>query len=244
MTVLKSPGEVEAVLFDAVGTLIRPMRSISATYAEIARQHGVELSEDEINTRFRRAFGQQEQLDTSAEGGRTSELREVERWRTIVGEVFDHPASFEPLFSDLWDYFTAAMAWTVDPQASEVLRRIRESGRIVGVASNFDHRLRTIAASLPPLDDCPLFISSEVGWRKPRGEFYQSIEAVLSLPASRLLMVGDDLLNDYHGASRAGWQAIFLHRSDRGAAATAVDIDPAVRPCVQKLSEILPLLNA
>ncbi len=239
----ESFGDVEAVLFDAVGTLIRPATPVAEIYAEVGRQHGIELSVSEINLRFRKAFARQEQLDTPWEDGRTSELRERQRWRDIVADVFDRTDHLETLFDELWDYFGEAKAWRLDADAAEVIQRIRNSGRMVGVASNFDVRLRTIADSHPPLDECRLFISSALGWRKPRRRFFEEIEATLSVPAPRLMMIGDDLTNDFHGAKRAGWQAILLHRDDRGAAATPVIRDSTAQPCIARLIDVLELLD-
>lgn len=235
----KSIGDVAAVLFDAVGTLIRPARSIAETYGEAAHRHGIELPLDEINSRFREAFAKQEQLDTSTAGGRTSEQREVQRWEDIVAEVFGPSPNLQPLFEDLWNHFALPEAWAVDPAAEHVISQIRFSGRVVGVASNFDGRLRTISGAFPALKDGPLFISSELGWRKPRAEFFESIENVLALPASNLLMVGDDFENDYFGATRSGWQAILLHRNDRGSAATPIEPRPELQTSVACLSDVL-----
>lgn len=239
----KSFDHVATVLFDAVGTLIRPTQSIAETYGLAARRHGIDLSHDEINVRFRKAFAQQEQHDTSTAGGQTSEAREVQRWEDIVSAVFGPSPNLPSLFEDLWNHFEQPEAWTLDPKAEQVISEIRASGRVVGVASNFDSRLQTIVNALPALRECPLFISSEVGWRKPRAEFFESIEKVLALPASKLLIVGDDLQNDYYGATQSGWQAILLHRNDRGSAASPYEPRPDVEARVECLSEVTAYLT-
>ncbi len=238
-----SPRDVQAVLFDAVGTLIRPAKPVAEVYAEAARRHGIDRSVVEINLRFRKAFALQEQLDAPWEDGRTSEQYERRRWYNIVADVFDRPQSLDALFDELWLSFAQASAWRLDPDAPEVVRRIRESGRMVDVASNFDERLRAIARTLSPLDECRLFISSELGWRKPRRKFFEAIEATLSVPASRLMMVGDDLTNDVRGAVAAGWQAALLHRHDRGKAATPVEMGSTFEPTIHRLIEVLELLD-
>ncbi len=87
----------------------------------------------------------------------------------------------------------------------------------VVVASNFDGRLRGVAAGLPGLAgfvDSPV-ISSEVGYRKPHPSFYGAACARLGLPPARVLCVGDDPENDVRGAQRAGLRGLLLDRDGR-----------------------------
>ncbi len=81
----------------------------------------------------------------------------------------------------------------------------------MALASNFDARLHGICAALPPLDVIDRrFVSSEVAWRKPRREFFAAVGEQLQLPPDEILLVGDDLENDYLGARVAAWQARWL----------------------------------
>ena len=88
---------------------------------------------------------------------------------------------------------------------------LRGAGLPVRIASNFDGRLRAVAAGLPELAGFvdTLIISSEVGYRKPHPAFYAAACASLGLPTDRVLSVGDDPENDVLGAERAGlwWDA-------------------------------------
>jgi FMN phosphatase YigB (HAD superfamily) len=69
------------------------------------------------------------------------------------------------------------------------------------------------------------YISSQIGHKKPGLEFFRAIERSLQVQPEQILLVGDDLENDYLAACRAGWQALLLDRerqspSDLTAAAT------------------------
>ncbi len=87
------------------------------------------------------------------------------------------------------------------------------------MASNFDRRLRGVAAGLPALADVQHFvISSEVGWRKPAPQFFAALTATVGVPAPRMLLVGDDWANDYLGAQAAGLRAVLF--DPRGRAST------------------------
>jgi putative hydrolase of the HAD superfamily len=86
----------------------------------------------------------------------------------------------------------------------------------LGVASNFDGRLRTVLNGIAEhrlLDG--LIISSEVGWRKPALQFFVAVAARLALEPREILFIGDSLENDYRGAVAAGMPALLLDEACR-----------------------------
>ena len=206
-----------AVLFDAVGTLIAPHPPVAEVYQAAGRRFGSRLEIDQVRSRFRDAFDRQEQIDAADE--RTSEQRERHRWQVIVAEVFCDVDDTCTLFESLWEYFAQAAHWKWFDDVPRIVHRLRGNGLQWGVASNFDARLESILKGLPPLSSCEhLFVSSRLGCRKPALAFFRAIEHSLGLRPEQMLLVGDDMENDYHGARAAGWQAVLL---DRDAAAPA-----------------------
>ena len=205
-----SPADVRAVFFDAVGTLLYPEPPAEEVYASVGRSHGSRLALPEVRARFRAAFARQEEVDLAA-GLRTDEAREVARWRAIVGEVLDDVDDPEACFQQLYTHFARPAAGRCDPEAGPVLAGLAERGYALGLASNFDHRLRGIAAGLPELAPVRhLVISSEVGWRKPAREFFAALCAQAGFAPGQVVLVGDDWVNDLEGATRAGLPAILL----------------------------------
>jgi putative hydrolase of the HAD superfamily len=202
------PSGTRAVFFDAVGTLIHPDPPAPAVYADAARRFGSRLDFPAITTRFRTAFRRQEEID-HAGGLRTDEAREVARWRAIVAEVLDDVSEFEGCFAFLYAHFARPAAWRCDEEAAAVLAELARRGLRLGLASNFDERLRQVAEGLPgfaPVEH--LVISSEVGWRKPAPEFFRQVCVQSGLPPGRVLLVGDDPVNDYGGAHACGLHAL------------------------------------
>ena len=201
---------IQAIVYDAVGTLIHVQPAVTAIYRDIGRQFGSQRSIDEIGQRFPVAFTKQDRLDAET-GWRTSEARERERWRAIVGHVLDDVADSVGCFEELFKAFGMPTAWSCDPGGADLLANLHQRGVRQALASNFDRRLRTVIAPMPIaayLD--PLMISSEIGWRKPAPEFFTHVATVLQLPPEAILFVGDDRSNDYEGARRAGMQALLL----------------------------------
>jgi putative hydrolase of the HAD superfamily len=79
------------------------------------------------------------------------------------------------------------------------------------MASNYDRRLRSVAAGLPALRPIAhLVISSEVGWRKPAGLFFKALCLEIGDEPGHILHVGDDRTNDYEPARLAGLHALLF----------------------------------
>jgi putative hydrolase of the HAD superfamily len=211
-----SPPLPAVVFFDAVGTLIHPDPPAPIVYAAVAARLGSRLDEATISVRFRAAFHRQEEADYAG-NLRTDEAREIARWRAIVREVLDDVSDGEACFQELYAHFARPDAWRCEPETAEVLAALMARGHVLGIASNFDHRLRGLVESMPALRPVKhLVISSEVGWRKPAPEFFTAMCRVVDSPPVQILYVGDDPVNDYEGARTAKMRALLLapHRRD------------------------------
>ena len=239
--------QCKAVLFDAVGTLIYPQPSVAQAYFLAGRQFGSKLTVDSIEDRFRNALCKQDQADQlkyEGTGSRKSELavdqtlpdpvtkehtirlerhptsqvREQDRWRTIIREVFDDVQQPEgDLFSYLWTHFGDSRNWSLYDDVQVTWQHLAASELRLGIASNFDNRLLTICQNLTPLDQTrDVFCSSEVGFPKPSPHFFQEVAARMQLHPSEILMVGDDRENDLTGALTAGGQGLHLKRDTIG----------------------------
>lgn len=207
---------VRAVYFDAVGTLIAPDPPAPEVYLTVGRRFGSRLDDATIARRFRAAFRRQEALDFAG-GLRTDEGREVRRWRAIVGETLDDVTDPEACFEALFTHFAGADAWRCDPEAGMTLQGLAAAGYRVGVASNFDERLRGILSALPALRAArEVAISSALGWRKPAPQFFTALCRQTGLPPGQVLLVGDDLVNDYEGARAAGLNALLIGPGGEG----------------------------
>jgi putative hydrolase of the HAD superfamily len=207
------PVGIEAVVFDAVGTLLHADPPVTEVYHLAGWQHGSRYSLEAVGQRLRRAFAASEAGEGLVREA-TSEAHERMRWQAIVAAVFDDvPDAGGPLFDSLWNHFAAAEHWQLYPDAEAAIDELASRGLRLAMASNFDRRLHAIRQRMPALarlERC--FISSEIGFPKPDRRFFQSIESELNLPAEKLLLVGDDWTNDILGARTAGWHTIWLAR--------------------------------
>ena len=221
-------GAIRAVFFDAVGTVLHPVRGAPTIYAETAAHFGLPAEPALILQRFRDAYRREEATD-AANGWVTSEAREQERWRAIVRETL--PDAPDGCFEMLYHHFAQPEAWEVPASFADVLEALHQRGFALGLASNYDSRLEQVLAGRPELARLQphILISSQIGYRKPDRRFFARILEAANCPAHQILYVGDDLHNDYQGASDSGLSPLLLDPNDQ---------HPAVPSRIRSLSEL------
>jgi putative hydrolase of the HAD superfamily len=202
------------VVFDAVGTLLTPSPTVAEAYWAVGNRFGSRYAVDDVSRRFRSAFAA-----SDADGfvgnrrGATSEAEELARWRWIVQQVFDDVTDQDRCFGLLWDHFAQPAHWRVYDEVPEVLAAVSAAGVRLAIASNFDCRLHQVLAGHPVLASIErVFVSSELGSRKPSADFYRAVQSALNVPAVQLLMLGDDWDCDVVGPRHSGWQSMLIER--------------------------------
>jgi putative hydrolase of the HAD superfamily len=224
-----------AVLFDAVGTVLDPHPPAATAYYEAGRRFGSQLPTTEVAQRYRAAFHRQEAEDRAISDGRTDEAREARRWRRIVTDVFDDVPDAEALFTHLWGHFASPANWRLFPDVAGAWKSLEQRSLTLGLASNFDARLAAVCRGFEPLRRCEqVFVSSQLGVRKPYPGFFAEIEAALGLSPRQIVLVGDSIENDYHAALAAGWQAVHVCRDES---------PPPDVVSITDLSQLVPLLT-
>jgi len=194
------------VIFDAADTLLRPEPSVASVYQRVAEEHGVYLTTEEISNRFQPAIRQYFADEIS------NEELDYRRWRDLVFDVLQ--TSDDSAFDALWSHFAKANNWQLYQDVPPAWHWLAENGYRLAIASNFDRRLFGIVSSLPPIHQAEhVFISSQLGFRKPSSHFFRMIERELGEPPDQLMLIGDSRRADFDGASNTGWQALHLDRS-------------------------------
>ena len=109
------------------------------------------------------------------------------------------------------------------------------------LVSNFDHAL-TVRRALREfgLEERfeAIFISDEVGWRKPGGEFFNVVLKKTGYSPQQCLYVGDDPEADLYGASRQGFQVAWLVEN-------RPPEDPPLQPrwTILEMSQVLEIID-
>ena len=133
-----------------------------------------------------------------------SEAEEQQNWRSLVAEVVGGAApdattdQLDLVFESLWARFAEPAAWAIEPHWLPRIQKWRTEGLRVCLASNFDARLLQVMAGFPEsawLDD--VFISSDVGFRKPDPQFYRVILDRFGVDPQAVMMFGDQFWEDW-----------------------------------------------
>ncbi|GIW92381.1 MAG: hypothetical protein KatS3mg110_0422 [Pirellulaceae bacterium] len=219
----------EVVLFDAVGTLLEPVRSIPEIYAEVARRWGSRRCVEEIAQRWPVALkryelrGRKPQLfgpcPLPAETFvATSETIERARWRRIVLYTVDDVigSNADGLFHELWRYFADPDNWRLSGVLASLWDKLQAMGIRVGLASNYDQRLVELSQKLPPLNTADyVFTSAALGYPKPHPNFYREIEKRTGRSGPRLALIGDDRKSDVLVPRSRGWLSLWWDRQSQ-----------------------------
>jgi putative hydrolase of the HAD superfamily len=209
------PALIEAVVFDAAGTLIRPREPVGDTYARVARAHGVEIPAWRLDDAFRRVLASAPPMVFPGVPAKEIGARERAWWRDVVRAVFRSAdqmqrfGDFELCFAELFAHYAEPAAWQAVPGARAALDALRAEGRRLAVASNFDQRLPALLAGLglaPGLEG--VLLPSALGAAKPDPAFFAAVAARLGVAPAAAAYVGDDPEQDVAAARRAGFRAI------------------------------------
>lgn len=198
--------DIQAVTFDAGGTLIEPWPSVGHIYSEVAARQGVEKIQPELlNDRFIAAWHNRKNFDyTRAE------------WAAVVDETFAGLATELPsrtFFPELYERFAQPTAWRIFEDVRPTLTALATRGVRLGVISNWDERLRPLLNRLGLADLFEVVtVSCEAGVTKPDKKIFKNSADKFSLSPDRILHVGDSIREDLEGAKNAGFRALLLLR--------------------------------
>jgi putative hydrolase of the HAD superfamily len=169
---------------------------------------------------------------------------EREHRSATMDHVFER-AGVSPTEAFLASYFRAWEPHTLtDPDAGELMRRLRADGIRIGVLSNtmWPRRVHQQVFARDGIDgliDGAVY-SSEIDWTKPHREaFRAAMAAVGARDPAGCVFVGDRPYDDVYGAKRAGMRAVLVANSEvpafDGAEPDAV---------ITRLAELGPLVDA
>lgn len=213
---------LQALFFDAAGTLIEPAEPVGVTYARFAAEEaGIQVNAALVMQAFRSAW--KASPAPLHPPGQASADDDQDWWRTLVGRVFASvlgaplPGTvLDPLFSTLYAHYARPEAWCVFDDVLPALTDLSRDHHLL-VLSNFDRRLRSILAGHNLARFFPqVILSSEVGAAKPHPRMFETALAAAGCASECCLHIGDDLKCDVEGADNAGIHFFAVHRPESG----------------------------
>ena len=183
---------MNAVLFDAVETLIRPWPSVGSVYARAAAGLGLSCPARALEVSFLPAYRELfPERFFGRSGLQTSESRERRWWARVVARTFERAGCGVPspaVIAAGLEAFSRGAAWRLVKGAAETLRTLKTRGLKLALVSNYDARLHRVVdeLGLAPYFDA-VVVSSETGWAKPSPRIYRAALAALRRAVSRSL---------------------------------------------------------
>jgi len=213
----------QAVLLDALGTLLTFEPPAPHLRSELRERFGVHVSEEIATAAIKAEIAfYRAHLHEGRDAASLADLR-----RRCA-------AAMEPVlgFDPGVDALLAALRFRAYPDAAPALRALRADGRRLVVVSNWDASLheRLEETGLAPLVDGAI-ASAEVGRAKPDGAIFAHALALAGAPAGAALHAGDSPDADVDGALAAGLRAVLVARDGPVRA-------PAGVPVVSSLAEL------
>ena len=209
----------KAVFFDVGGTLLRVEPSVGDVYANYARPFGFQGSAEELNQLFQKEWANLGGIESL--GKKSGEQEEKNFWKRLVFQVFEHSGgleNFEHYFEIIYKAFEHKDHWHIfdDVIVSDLLRKLKQSGVILGVVSNWDSRLHAILKStgLAGYFDF-ILASAEVGSAKPDKKIFLEAVRRSEVSVGQVCHIGDDIRADIEGANNVGIEAILIDRNKK-----------------------------
>ncbi len=208
----------QTVLFDIGGTLIFPDPSVGHIYAREAKGFGIQLSVQEAQGSFFKAWAKVKNGWTSKlhYGRNDGDSRKF--WRAIVYETFapySNGLDMNPLFQHLYTHFGRPNTWSLYPDVLKTLSRLKSAGYTLGILSNWDNRLPAILEGLGVRDYFDhTFISFAVGLEKPDIGIFKHVLNTLAFSPESILYIGNDYQDDYIPAQSLGIDTLLIDRKD------------------------------
>lgn len=198
-----------AVLFDALGTLVRLEPPAPRLRAELERATGVDVGAEAAERGFAAeiAFYVANHMRGGDEAGLEA-LRDD--CAAVLHEALGVPGLERPAVRAA---MLAALRFAAFPDAAPALREVRAAGVGAVVVSNWDRSLPAalVQAGLGDLVDGAVS-SAEVGRAKPAPEPFLAGLALAGVEADDALFVGDSPDTDVAGAEAAGIRAVLVDR--------------------------------
>ncbi len=237
-------GRIEAVCFDAGGTLIHMDPPPEIIFADLCRQVGITVTPEAVAAAYAQAepwFGAHSQLYAASpeqfwlEGNRV--LLETLGVRDDVEEHASHITR---------EFASRQTDWRVYADVAETLDALRRRGLPLAVVSNWDPGLGRLLTRLGLGETFAAVIgSADAGVAKPDPRIFHLATDALGVVPERALHVGD--LHDYDvvGAQAAGLIPVLLDR--RGTPRASVFGADLGRPYdglrIADLRELLPIIE-
>ncbi|XP_077300250.1 rhythmically expressed gene 2 protein-like [Arctopsyche grandis] len=206
---------IKLVTFDVTRTLLQFRIPPGSRYAEIATSYGISVDSTRVSKKFKSSYQQTSQVYPNF-GKNTVGWEQW--WTLVIKKTFEDDVNdkraLDSLATNLIQLYRTGNEWILCEGCEGVLNILKRTGIKIGVISNFDQRLGDILKNAC-IDRYFDFIvgSYDADCMKPDSKIFQqalTASKLSGIVSKECLHIGDDIKNDYVGATSAGWNAILV----------------------------------
>lgn len=202
-----------AILFDALGTLVELEPPAPHLRRELANRFGITVTVAEAERAIAAEFAYyRAHLNDGRDARSLADLRS--RCAEALRAALPHTCQIDGLANAaLTEALLASLRFQAFPEVRGVLATARARGRRLGVVSNWDISLHDVLARLELAALLEgIVTSAEVGARKPSPAIFEAALRTVRAEPAEVLYVGDSLDEDVNGARRAGIEPVLIAR--------------------------------
>jgi putative hydrolase of the HAD superfamily len=211
---------VQAVFFDVGWTLSYPQRSLWDCFSEVIREGGIDTTAQEVEETVHSVMaGRREQaINEFLAGAEYSDSdEEFEALFLAMGHFMFKKAGLEgdhqALTREVLERFWLLENWSIYPDVSDTIERLRARKIRIGILSN------ATSALVGFLDEIGLLkyfdftiVSAIVGTKKPDRRIFERALGEAGVEAANAAHVGDMYLEDILGARNVGVRPFLIDR--------------------------------
>jgi len=213
---IKNLQKFKLVTFDLTDTLIKFKRHPGIEYASTAKSLGYRnVDPDKITAQFSGNF---KQMNNDYPNFGRNKISWETWWEMLIANIFKSAgislaeSDIYVLCNELIDKYETDECWELQDGAVELIEKIKDSDKIVGIISNYDPRLRFLVENmkLPELD----FVigSYEAGAAKPDPLIFDLAIKLTNYNAlpEEALHVGNAPTLDFIAAKETDWSSALI----------------------------------
>jgi putative hydrolase of the HAD superfamily len=206
-----------AVFFDAGETLVHPHPTFPDLFARILRREGHDVDAETIHARIHVVYDRFKQAADTNELWTTTPERSRRFWHDVYGIFLrDLGIDDEALVDRVYLEFTDLANYVLFEDVPPVLDRLRDSGLVLGVVSNFERWLERLLDELGVLGYFQVrVISGSEGLEKPDPRIFRLAMERADVRPEESVYVGDNPEFDVGPAAAVGMTPVLIDRRGR-----------------------------
>lgn len=224
------PESPKVITFDAYNTLYAATLPIMEQYCLVAKKYNIIADPIQLTMKFPEVF--KELKDRHPNYGKFTGITAVEWWSKLITNIFQPLEMSKEAVEEILVRFEGGQAYGVYPDVLEFLKEAKSKHPdvVLGIISNTDPIVYTLLQNLGLYEYFKphIFLSYDLDLKKPSKEIFEyALENMaktyptlvedndLETLRSRCWHIGDEAVNDMHGAEKAGWNGVLVDRNNK-----------------------------